>query len=359
MFFYVVLTLIVTILVQIARNDKKNKNIWLGLAILIPSVIGGFRDLTIGQDLDGYGTVYFQIAQRYSSYIAFIKDWETKEYAYATLCYLGHWINGDINTYLFISELIKMALIVKTAWHFRDRVNPCLVVFCYMLFMYWYGLSMMRQSLALACCFFSMIFFFDRRYIHFVVCILVAYLFHNSSLVFLYLPLATILYNKVKHPFLISLIAAVGLYTFSVSVFLMLASTGFFKEELVDLYLDSGVESAKSNILFSSFMFVIPIVFYRCRHGYEYWYFLVKLSALLSLMFLFLSSYFEIAFRVSFYMTYVLLLAFPIVISSIKNKKMRNFTYIFYILLFIVHYFANARHGLAETIPYTSKILGF
>lgn len=358
MLFYILIAVIVTLFVWIAKKNIKGQYFCLATAILIPSIIGGFRDGTVGEDLLTYGTYYFETAQRYSNLWQFISDWETKEYAYAILCYTGKSIYNDIHSYLFLSEFIKMVLVVFTAWHFRRIVNPCIVVFSYMLFFYWMGLSMMRQSLALCFCLYSLTFYWDKRYIHFLMCIVLAYLFHNSIVFFLYLPLVSYLFFKTKHPVLISILGIVALYTSAISAFMLLVSSGLLRADLSDLYLDSGVTTAKANILISCFMLVVPILFKRNNADKKYWYFIVEVSAGLSLMFLYLSTYFEVAFRVSYYMMCVLFITFPMVVGLIKNKPYRQFVSISYCVLLILYYISNANHGLNETIPYTSKILG-
>lgn len=364
MIFYIVLALIITGLIGLANKSSHSISILCRfLSVFLAAIIGGLRDTTIGTDMAGYGTVYFEEAQNYSSYINFILDWQTTEYAYATLCYLGKTIYNDIHSYLFLSEFIKIVLVISTVWHFRKRINPCLIVFVYMLFAYWYGLSLMRQSLALCCCFYSLTFFFDKRYVRFCIWIVIAYLFHNSAIFFLYLPLITFIFNKTKHPILVSTIGILVLYGTALTAFVFLASTGLFREEAMELYLDSGVPTAKANIVLSTFILVIGFVLSKSKKLYhninnKYIFFLVKVSSGLSLMFLFLATYFEVAFRVSFYMMYVLFITFPLMIESVNIKRLRKVLYVSYLFLVIAYYLLNANHGLADTIPYSSKILG-
>ena len=63
-----------------------------------------------------------------------------------------------------------MVLLGMTAIHFRK--NYCTIVsLFYMLYFYWLGLSMMRQSIALCICLYSMTYFFDAKYWQFYCCV--------------------------------------------------------------------------------------------------------------------------------------------------------------------------------------------
>ena len=127
---------------------------------------------------------------------------------------------------------------------------------------------------------------------------------------------------------------------------------------MVDRYLNSGVATAKTNIL---------IVFWICLSTWllqkkskcekEYLY-LIKANSLFALLFLFLSSYFEVAFRVSYYQLYILMVLYLHFIDQIKNKRYRLLCRIVYISLFSLHFIISAEHGMFETIPYKSRLLG-
>ena len=130
-------------------------------------------------------------------------------------------------------------------------------------------------------------------------------------------------------------------------------SAPLFAESKRELYLDSGVTSAKTNILimaaFLLFTFVAKIRNKDLR-------FFIRACSMYGLMFLSLSSLFEVAFRVSFYPMLALLIAVPMAIQSL-NKTMRNISTIAFVSLFILHIVIAAIHGMADTIPYKSTIL--
>ena len=203
MFFYLSIIIITCFLFHCASNIKKGsyRLFFCVISIIPASVIAGLRDLNIGQDLMGYGILFFERAKYVKSFIALFDDIESKEYGYHALNYICSKINNDIHFLLVVMEFFKLLLVILSVLSFGKFVkNGYLILMTYMLFMYCEGLSLMRQSLALAICLFSLTFFFKKEYVKYIITVIVAYLFHNSAIIFFILPFMTILYNKLKNP---------------------------------------------------------------------------------------------------------------------------------------------------------------
>ncbi len=188
MIFYLSVALITTLLFYLANLSVKNKYLFAVLFllfVLFPSLVGGLRDETVGRDLQTYGIEWFYKAVYSRSFPLYIESVSNPEYGYLLLNYVCGSITSNINFFFFITELLKMVLLGMTAIHFRKKIIAPLLVFSYMLYFYWLGLSMMRQSIALCICLYSMTYFFDAKYWQFLLLCLIAYLFHNSAFVFL------------------------------------------------------------------------------------------------------------------------------------------------------------------------------
>lgn len=361
MFFYISISLISTILVYLAQrtSPKILSKFFLICSILIPSVIGGCRDTSIGTDLQGYGILFFDEIRQYNSITKLFSEWNySSEYGYVLLNYISSKISKDIHAFLFLSELIKMSLVVWTAWNYRKLISSHIVVFTYMIFMYWYGLSLLRQSLAMCICLSAMIYFSNRKYAHFLLIVTVAYLFHNSAIFFCILPILDFIYKKIKQPqfFMLTLIAVI--YFCSSSIFYIIASSGLFRIGILELYENSGVTLSKSNLLLSFFIFLSTLSIrgkrLKCN---KYYKFLVLTNAALSILFLLLSQFFEIAFRISFYQMMFLIIYYPFLLKNMSNIPLKISYMTIYISIYLLHYYVNVDHGLADTIPYTSRIL--
>lgn len=324
----------------------------LSCFVLLPSIIEGCRDWDLGSDMQGYGSAYFYNAQSYDNIHLFLANLDSKEYAYHILCYLCGKI-GTINFYMFIAAVIKMIMLALTCIYFREKTIVWLFVFCYMMFFYWYGFSLMRQSLALSICMFSLTFFYERNYLGFILCVCVAYTFHNSAIFMCFILVIRYL-EQYKNRTMYSIIGIILCYFFASILFVYIASSGLFGESKMDLYLDSGVASAKTNILIMLYYLLLPFFIKSDNKDLSYY---VKVTAAMGLMFLFLANLFEVAFRVSFYQMILLLIIVPEMIREIPNSQRKTTLKIMTIFLFFIHIYISNQHGMADTVPYRSKII--
>lgn len=357
MIFYLVIGVITAgfaqLMVQSYRNNQALFLLSCFLFVLLPSVIEGCRDVTIGTDMMAYGSIYFYDALRYNNVFTFLRNLDTKEYAYHLLCYIcGKY--GTINLYMFMAAFIKMILLALTCIHFRKKTIVWMAVLGYMLFFYWYGFSLMRQSLALCVALYSLTFLFDKKYIGFSLCVVISYLFHNSGIFILLMPL--ILYMlRFKHKLILISASATICYLMASALFVFIATSGLFGESKMALYLDSGVQSSKTNILILVAFLLFTLI---CKKQNEKLIFVIQANAIIGLMFLMLSSLFEVAFRVSFYQMLPLLFLFSALLKAYQGGLWKVTGKIMFLLLLMVHIVIAAQHGMAETIPYKSVLLG-
>ena len=257
MIFYLSVALITTLLFYLANLSVKNKYLFAVLFllfVLFPSLVGGLRDETVGRDLQTYVIEWFYKAVYSRSFPLYIESVSNPEYGYLLLNYVCGSITSNINFFFFITELLKMVLLGMTAIHFRKKIIAPLLVFSYMLYFYWLGLSMMRQSIALCICLYSMTYFFDAKYWQFLLLCLIAYLFHNSAFVFLGVGVMYWI-KDIRFSFLINIAAILFLLTNSISILLYLSQTGLVKMELADLYINSGVDIPRTSLFLLFFCF--------------------------------------------------------------------------------------------------------
>lgn len=362
MIFYLILFIITTLLFYLANKSKKKefKFILFSLFILIPSFIGGIRDTTIGTDLDTYAIEWFYRAQISPTFELYINQIQSPEYGYLLLNYICSRL-GDINFFFFICEFIKIFLVGITLKHFNKNIYTTLSLFIYLLFAYWLGLSMMRQSIALCICFYSLIFFFEKKYTKFILTCIIAYTFHSSALAILLLLIMDML-RKYKFSFIINIALFIFLISKSVSLLIYIASTGLVKNDMADLYINSGVDVPR-----------VPVVISLCCLLYTFYYIpknqknnnelervvgLTKINALYAIFFLLMSSIFEVAFRVAYYQTFTLIILMSYLFKNGKNNNINKICLYLYIIFYIYFFYVEGKHGLAGTIPYKSSILG-
>lgn len=356
MSFYIIVGIITAVLAQLSVNlydrNKVSFSICFLVFILFPSIIEGCRNPNIGSDMLGYGSAFFYNAAQYNNVYNLLADLDSKEYAYHIMCYICAKI-GTINLYMFVAALIKMIMLALTCIYFRKKTIVWMAVLGYMLFFYWYGFSLMRQSLAMCISMYSLTYLLDRKYLQFAILLVVAYLFHNSAVFMLYM-IAVLYMGRFKYRLFYVVLGVGVVYSLASVLFIYIASSGLFGESKMDLYLDSGVASAKTNIVLMIFFILMPICLKTQDQLLVYY---VRACALLGLMFLMLSNLFEVAFRVSFYQMIPLLYFVPALILKTKSKMKEVGIATIFIFLFLLHIMVEASHGMSDTIPYKSIIL--
>lgn len=360
MIFYLSVALITTLLFYLANLSVKNKYLFAVLFllfVLFPSLVGGLRDETVGRDLQTYGIEWFYKAVYSRSFPLYIESVSNPEYGYLLLNYVCGSITSNINFFFFITELLKMVLLGMTAIHFRKKIIAPLLVFSYMLYFYWLGLSMMRQSIALCICLYSMTYFFDAKYWQFLLLCLIAYLFHNSAFVFLGVGVMYWI-KDIRFSFLINIAAILFLLTNSISILLYLSQTGLVKMELADLYINSGVDIPRTSLFLLFFCFGCLYVSQKKEGEWDSVVKMLRLTLLYCLFFFIMSAFFEVAFRIAYYQMIVIMVLMPWIFRQSKKNNGRRICMSIYVLLFFYFYYVECQHGAVDTIPYKSIIVG-
>lgn len=326
------------------------------IAILIPTLFEGLRDDVVGTDMLGYGGDWFDYMDMTGSVWDMLYFAQTPEYAYHLIIYICKLISLDIHLYMTVCALIKMTAVVLFAYRMRENISTVLFLFSYYCFFYVTAFSMMRQGIAVAICIYSLVYFVNRSLLKFLLTVGIAYFFHNSAvLMLLLIPIYYMRNMKYKYPIILGSIIFV--FLFVEFLFELVLILPIFKSEMADLYIDSGVASAKTNILISAVFLVYAL--------YQYVYvednnrdrtFLLVITSSMALLFLFLSSYIEVAFRMSYYMFIVsMFITLLFIFESIKFKGLLMFGYA---ALFLIHFFIDCKHGASGALDYTSTILG-
>lgn len=353
---YIIVAILASLFAQIASMSyDKNKFLFIisfSLFVLLPSVIEGCRDWNIGEDMLSYGSYAFYNSLGYNNLFDYLRNYPTKEPGFITICFFCGKI-GPINFYMFVVAFIKMMLLGLTCIQFRKNTIIWLAVLGYMLIFYWYGFSMMRQSLALSICLYSATFLYRKKYISYVVCVLISYLFHNSSVFSILLPLLLYI-SRFKNRLSLVVAATLIVYLSASVLFVSIATSGLFGEEMLDRYEDSGTDSPKTLLLLTA-VFLISSLYYKSI--YKTTKFFVQANSIIILMLLFLSSYFAASFRVAFYFIMPMLFLITCFMKSMEKQTGKLVTSICLVLVYFIHIFIAASHGLAGTYPYKSIIL--
>ena len=152
MIIYLITFLITCVLCAILQRYIKNKTlkvIFSIIIILIPSILGGFRDLTIGTDVLVYGEDYFNYATNYNSLIDYITAFDM-DIGYLTINFLVSRFTSDVHIFLFVLQLIINTLVFIVMYRYKEKIPLWMSMLCYLTLYYCRTFNFLRQSLALA-----------------------------------------------------------------------------------------------------------------------------------------------------------------------------------------------------------------
>lgn len=153
------------------------------MSILIPSILAGVRDVSIGTDVEYYLLPEFNVALNvddFKTYIALI--WE-KELGYMLLVFVIAKLFGNIQCLLFFFQFITMLCIYIGAWKFRKSTSLPFVLFLYFFVFYNSFYNLFRQSISMSIIFLALSWLFEKKYIKYFIAVLIATAFHTTAVI--------------------------------------------------------------------------------------------------------------------------------------------------------------------------------
>lgn len=186
MLIYISIFVISTYLIYISRYSTKFiKFISISIALLLPSLIAGFRDFSIGTDVEVYGNIWFERACSSTSLFAYTK-WAVSsniDFTYAVLNFIISRISDSVSIFYFVICFIELLSIYIAAYFNRDILNESLVFASYYLLFYNQSLNLIRQGLALAICVNCITALRRRKYIIAIITSLLSVSIHFSAII--------------------------------------------------------------------------------------------------------------------------------------------------------------------------------
>lgn len=203
-----------------------------------------------------------------------------------------------IPTYFLIYKTIK-----------RYSISVRFSILLYLSFFYLESFGFIRQALAVSICFWSIRYLFERRFIRFFICIVLACMFHASALIVLF---AYPLYRKISLFHLFWLIPL--LFAVKQILFTLMANW-----ELYANYLDELDEMEGGSLIriFYILLYISLLLFKNRSVGIRENYFLFTIGLALSFPFLFGS---HLGVRLSSYFFIYFILLIPALLKNIKLK---------------------------------------
>lgn len=311
---------------QIGMGKARAKFSFCLFSFLVLSIVLGLRHPSMGNDLKYYqGGGYLEAFEKISA-----KSWEevfalesylNYEKGYILFNKLVGSIWADQQFFLFVCAAVSILPVIYVAYKKSEDSFFSVVIFIGLpsfLMLY----SGLRQAIAIGLCFLSILFIQEKKPIKFILTVLLAYTFHDSSFIFLLAyPLYHIRLNDLMRKISVGIIPIV--YLFRVPLFTVFSK--FFKDEAT---ITDG-ETAVTLFLVFTLVYIFCIIFQNKESKDQNGLLNLFLVACCCQAF---GSVYELAMRVTYYFMMSLILLLPSVMKEAKLEKRENYLVTFGIM---------------------------
>ena len=171
------------------RTNNKRRIIILSLiSILIPSILGGLRSVSIGTDVALYVAPDMKAAYNASHFTDFVsRIYGSREPGYLAVVYGISRLTDNVQWVLFAMQFITIGGIYYGAYKHKKKISVPLVLGIFFLLFYNQSYNLVRQYMGLGIVFASLYRLENKEYKRFIICIVIATCFHYTSLIALLL----------------------------------------------------------------------------------------------------------------------------------------------------------------------------
>lgn len=366
---YVITFFISLIFCKIASILLKDYKIvglcFLFIAISIPSLLAGCRDIDVGTDTSGYVLQYFRIAKYEDSFNNYNSRIST-EIGYSVFNYVITRSFKNFACLLFFIEFFVLSLISLSIINLKKYALLPWSFFVYFSLYFASSLNTTRQIMSMAVCLYSFSFLLDRKYARSLLIAFAAIAFHFTAFIFFAIFPLYYLINKISSKNFIFFQILISVSCIVIVFLLDYVITSFIGVGLLtdkfDAYTSTnntfGSNIPLSDLLSSSVIFVIIAVFkkyYSESNSIKNFFHIIFLISVI-LCFSAIKSTFAV--RGMYYFSFLSIIIIPVYLSKFENRRLRLFLNFSFIIFFILYWMLTVTYAnLGETYPYKSKIL--
>lgn len=292
-------------------KDKFIRRFLLCISILLPSILGGLRDISIGTDTSGYTDFIWNYMNHLNITSDVIFNQLMTEPGFAFFSYILYEISDNFQFYLFGITLLITSLFFITGYLLRDKLNYVLFITVYCFAFYNMSYNMMRQLCTLGFEALMIAMIIKGKYKSAIIPLVLSCLFHSSGIISIAIYVVMYLYDKknlsTKMTLLIIFVAFLLSFSYN-SIVMSLISLGILDAKFMIYTSASEMFEAKlplSEYVLKLYFLFIAISLYRPTNTI-----LAKESLLMGSLTVIISL-------VSLVVTYAGRLAYPFFIASI------------------------------------------
>lgn len=167
-------------------KEKIVKILLCVIALLLPSILAGLRDYSIGTDVLIYGNTWFERAVAYTDDFSTFIKWATGSgigFMYALLNYAVAKFTEDPHIFYFILNLLANLLAFSAAKSNKDLVDIPFAMLVYYCIFYNLTLNLLRQSLAMMLILWGFKYIRNRKIFQYLIVVVIATLFHSTAVI--------------------------------------------------------------------------------------------------------------------------------------------------------------------------------
>ncbi len=340
---------------------KKKKSVFIFfslISIILPSLLSGFRDTSVGIDVDLYGVRVFEQSaylRSFADVFNYSKDYGV-ELFYVIINVIVQLFSNNIFWLFFIQQVFALSIVSITCYRMKEKINAPLLFTIYLLYYFCWSMCHLRQMFAVAIALLAFSFLIEKKWKVYIILLLVGFFFHKSILFLLILlPLNLITEReqsvKKRYFFLIFIMGSVMYFFFPMILAAMVAS-GVMDTKYMLYASQEGNQVHKIDFLITLCLFLFSFIRER--------YYLknnIKVLCILIIFVLLCGVYNDVATRIAYYLNFYLFL-FILMLSYNGKFKLNKKECIFLCIILIQFLYLGITSGFSRVIPYTSKVLG-
>lgn len=338
------------------------------IAILLPCILAGLRDYSVGTDTSGYGRVVFDIARSSDSLSNFFRSQSlyvvNVEPLYKLLIYSISRVTDSVFWEFFIIELIVYYFV------YMGLLNECpkrffgLAVFCFNMLFFPFTLNLMRQSIAMAIIFWGFKYVKRKEIKKYIMVVVFAAFIQLTAFVAIFIyPLFFICsgYEIGKKGFVwkflrthkalinsIIVIGSISVVCFAPQIISLMAGLKkSFGYQLVNM--KSSFDGSLASFILM-FLFLIPVMAKSLLRNKDTLLNFYTVVILVCIILWQLTGVSQESYRVVLYLWILIILAIPEVLIRTRKPKLTASYFLMCTVLY--HYAMFAHYSVNNVYPY-------
>lgn len=243
------LTILVNGLVAYTYNQRNFKKYFIISSFMMIVLIAALRGTDIGKDLSGhYATNFVLIANTAWTDLVEFTSTGLYDIGFVVFCKLISFISKDPQCFIIATSLLTFGSIGRYIYRHSEDVilETFLLITSFLMFMY---MTMIAQVLAIAIILFAIDYLNDKKYLKFILLVILASTFHGSAIICFIFILLSMLETRRKYIFIYIMLLGAGMITFDKIISIV---TTYLMPQYRFYFMEGALHNAEEQIVGSN-----------------------------------------------------------------------------------------------------------